>query len=177
VLSTALGLMTIGDLPRVAAGVALRVGFDAPKILGFQVTAAGWPRRDVRDETGAGARFAAYELAAALCPRAMTRDRLELVVCGGVRLGAIHARGLGLDATRAATRPRALADLAVGPRVRLAGPVWLVASAGASVPLVRDRFAYGDAGSPVVVHRPWPLVPTFELGIALRSQLLRRTGR
>jgi len=175
VSSTLVALLAVGDLPRVAGGFGLRVAFDAPQAVGFSLGVQAWPRRDIRDSTGAGARFSGYEIALALCPRIVTRLRFELLACGGARAGIIHVRGLGLASTQGIVTWRTLADAALGVRVRVGGPMWVVAAVGVGVPLVRDRFTYiANDGESVALHRSWPAVPMVEVGLAVRGSLLQR---
>ena len=67
-------------------------------------------------------------------------------------------------------RPLLLATLLPFAAVRLIGPLWVRAEAGAWVPLLRERWGYlGPRGGFEEVFRPAPVVPAATLTLELRA--------
>src|SRR5699024_1986952 len=112
-----------GALPRPAGGLQLRAGL-LTRRLRVELGAIHWltQRVEISGTTAsADLRLTAAQLQA--CPR-LTHKRLEIPLCAGLELGAMHGAGHGLALTSTDRRPwlAALADarLLWAPRPRLA---------------------------------------------------------
>lgn len=154
-----------GALPRPAGGLQLRAGL-LTRRLRVELGAVHWftQRARISDTTAsAELRLTAAQLQA--CPR-LTHRRLEVPLCAGLELGAMHGAGHGLAVTSSDRRPwlAALADarLLWAPRPRLALGVEL----GLAVPLLATRFHVG--GVPGDLHRAAPAAFRGALTIELR---------
>lgn len=91
------------------------------------------------DATGIGADFTWTAGAADVC-FVWRAGRVRLHACARSHFGAIDAHGEGVTPERSATRPWVDLSGVVAFRVRIAGPVFVEATASAGVPLVQDRF-------------------------------------
>jgi len=164
--------LAVGDLPGPAGGVALEWLATAPRVVSFGVQLSAWPYRRIDQ-----ARFSAVDFALPLCADALRRHIWALAICGAPRAGLSIASGVDLPTRHAAVRPRLLIDATLDVRVRLVGVLWLRGHIGFGVPIVRDRFLVGgvapsDANR--VIHRAWPVVPLFGLGLEVRAAIAGR---
>lgn len=154
-----------GALPRPAGGLQLRAGL-LTRRLRVELAAIHWftQRVEISGTTAsADLRLTAAQLQA--CPR-LLHKRLEVPLCAGLELGAMHGAGHGLALTSTDRRPwlAALADarLLWAPRPRLA----LGLELGLAVPLLATRFHVG--GVPGDLHRAAPAAFRGALTIELR---------
>ena len=128
----------MGPLPSVAPGVVGGVALTWRR-LRFQVDAAHWfaraARREDRPDTGGDIRLTTGS--ARICPLAVLRP-IELPLCGGIELGSMHGRGVGLD---------------IPARTRL---LWVALTASAGIIWMPSRWVgvWADAVLVVPVSRP-----------------------
>ncbi|MCW5832425.1 MAG: hypothetical protein KIS78_08305 [Labilithrix sp.] len=160
------GAASIARLPGVApaAGLALRAG--PSRLVAFELSLGAVPSQTL----SVGSRAVDYTLlegGLAICPTAGLGARVEVGGCAGVRLGAIRTRGRRFETDNDVDR--GLADVAAGPRltVKLAGPVFALASVSALLPLVRQETTVRDAGALVVIDRRAPLGGEVGLGAGI----------
>ena len=162
---SAAAVLDVGALPSPAPGLQVRVGLLARRLraeVGV-VHLFERPARIAGVDGGGDLRLTAAQLQA--CPR-FARARLELPVCAGLELGAMHGEGVGLPG---ATTDRVvwLAFIADGrvlwaPVPRFAFGVQL----GLAAPLLAARFRVnGLAGD---LHRAAPVSLRGALAIELR---------
>lgn len=170
------GVMSVRDLPGVAAGTGLRSEVSSPHVWSFGVRASVWPLAQTAAGDGGDARFTAFDGGLFVCPRFFERAVVQLAACLGPRAGVLLAQGRGFDETLSARRPRALIDAELGARFALVGPLRVRLGVGLAIPLVRDRFVVQDAGELARIHRAWPVVPTANLSIELHA-LVHRSKR
>jgi hypothetical protein len=117
---------------------------------------------------GAGGRFSAWTAELAACP-AWSKDRVRLGGCVGLGGGALEGSYVNLLEGESHVRPLVLATILPFAAVRLAGPLWLRAEAGAWIPFLRERWGYIDpSGTFNEVFRPAPAVPAATLTLELR---------
>jgi hypothetical protein len=101
-----------------------------------------------------------------LCPTLAANETAGIGLCLGAEAGMLSATGVGLDYTESPTRPLVQGHADISAWLRLGGHFSLGIQAGAAVPFLRPRFVYtGEAGAPVEVHRPWPVVPQGSLSL------------
>jgi len=153
----------IGLIPNAVFG--LNLGVEIP-VLGASVVVDGTaylPYDDV-DARGRGARLWPWHAGVGFCPR-LVRGTVGLQVCGQVQLGAIHARGLGLDSS--STSQRLLVILGLEPKLglRLADSFGLELSALGGWAPVRPEFTLGLGGSDLDTLRGAPFVLLLRIGI------------
>jgi hypothetical protein len=158
--------MQLGLLPKiVGAGVGLDVALTWSR-LRVEIGGSHWFRRPAR-VAGDPPRGGDLQLSSGslgLCAR-LGRRKIEVPLCAGAELGAIHGRGVGIDAPKAERVLWAAAWLGprvlwvLRPRLVLLGGVDLV------VPLARYRFQIDGIG---VVHRVDPVGGRFRLGLGVR---------
>jgi hypothetical protein len=100
----------------------------------------------VRFPAGGGrSTFSAVEARAAVCPLEHGLRSGTLIACVGLQGGVLFARSAGFQAdSDDQTRPLFGFELYARWHFRIAGPLGLSYSAGAFVPLFRERFGYRD---------------------------------
>lgn len=137
---------TVGDLPRASAAIELGAAV-VWKHARFEVGGLALVGPDVQagEVPSVSGRFRLYAAVIRGCG-VLGRRALELPICGGLEVGALRARGLGLEQARAATALWIAPVVGVRPRWvpvrRLAFGVF----ADAAIHVLRPRFSTGDAG-------------------------------
>ena len=151
-----LASVAAGLLPGFAAGGVLSVGVEPPSFWLTELDVALWQEREnaAGDE---GARFSLVGLGLYLCPIGLGPQASRLAFCAGQELGRLRATGFGFD--RNGDRTLLVYDLALRGRFsqRLAGPLRLLAGAGARFPLSRERFVAGSRMARSVRYSSGPL--------------------
>ncbi len=105
-----------------------------------------------------------------LCPTtAWLRTRVAISACAAVDVGVLRWTGAGFDSPVLGSTE---AFVAVGPtlhgRVVLTGPLAIELGLAAMVPLIRDRFVFGQGGGLTdLAHRPAVVGGTADLGLHL----------
>ncbi len=118
---------------------------------------------------GQGGRFSAWTGDVAACP-AWSSGRARLGGCVGLGSGAIEGSDVNLVDGESHVRPLVLATLLPFAAVRLVGPLWARAEAGAWFPLLRERWGYVDGrGVFEPVFRPAPVVPAATLTLEVHA--------
>jgi hypothetical protein len=104
----------------------------------------------------------------------LRRARFAAGFGGGLELGALTGRGIGLETSQVDAVPRVAAVAHAAARVRIAGPVWLELAPELLVPLFETRFVVDGLGT---AHVPRALGGRVWLGIVVvpRSRSARRT--
>jgi hypothetical protein len=95
-------------------------------------------------EDGSRLSVHAFQASAALCPYESELASGSLLLCAGVQGGLMHVGSEGLLAEDAQTRALFAFDAYVRWHFRLGSGVGISYSAGAFVPMLRDRFGYED---------------------------------
>lgn len=93
---------------------------------------------------GSRSTFSAIEAKAAVCPLEHGLRAGTLIACAGLQGGVLFARSEGFSGDEDQTRPLLGFELYARWHFRVAGPIGLSYSAGAFVPLFRERFGYRD---------------------------------
>jgi hypothetical protein len=118
---------------------------------------------------GVGGNFTASTGELAACP-GWSNGKVRLGGCVGLGGGAIEGGSVNLLEGESSVRPILFATLLPFAAVRLAGPLWARAEAGAWFPLLRERWGYlDDRGAFDEVFRPAPVVPAATLSIEIQS--------
>jgi hypothetical protein len=93
---------------------------------------------------GSQTSFTATEVRAALCPLEHRLRTGSLIACAGLQGGVLFARPEGFLDEQDQTRPLLGIEVYARWHYPIAGPIGLTYSAGAFVPLIRERFGYRD---------------------------------
>ncbi|MBW2524324.1 MAG: hypothetical protein JRI23_09125, partial [Deltaproteobacteria bacterium] len=146
-------------LPGFALGARLSLGAVPPGFAPVHLGVTLWPEVETT-EGDRGGSFSAWHGGLSVCPTLAANSTAGIGLCLGAEAGAMSATGVGLDYTHTPMRLIVHGHADIAAWVRLGGPFSLGLQAGAAVPFVRPRFVYtGETGTPVEVHRPWPVVP------------------
>ncbi len=162
---------SLGLLPSVGAGVALRVTVVPPVLFPFEVGGVLWAEQRV---TSPGGTFGADVWMAfgtvAACPLHGELRGFFWASCAGVEVGAAHVGGFGFEVTRA--EDVVLANVSVGAQLRrnIVGPVFGALGLGLSVPFLRLDLYYQAGGQLREAFTAPPLAGTMDLalGVELR---------
>lgn len=156
-------------LPGVAASFGVRGEMAWSRFVPIALSLRVHPAVSATTASGTGGRFSAWTGELAVCP-AWARPRLRIGGCVGVEGGALSGVHVNLAAGDDHVRPLVLATLMPFLAVRLAGPVWARAGAGAWIPLLRERWGYLDArGTFEEVFRPAPVIPAATLTLEVQA--------
>ena len=155
-------VLSLGLLPNLGAGLALRGRITPPRGLAIELGATIWSANQA-DSGGVGARFTLVEGTAAVCPLSTAASGFELGACLGVRAGAMQIGGFGFDLVEDHERPTFGVSLEGRVRRRIVGPLVLALGPGVLLPIVRDRFFFSTStGKKLEVFRMAPLIGTLE---------------
>lgn len=152
-----------GLIPNLVFG--LNLGVEIP-VLGASIVIDGTaylPDDDV-DARGRGARLWPWHAGVGFCPR-LVRGTIGFQVCGQVQLGAIHARGLGLDSSSMRQRLLVIAGLEPKLGLSLADGFGLQLSALGGWAPVRPEFTLDLGSSDLDTLRGAPFVLLLRIGI------------
>ena len=161
--------VAIGMLPGAAIGIGFASDVTLPPFVQIAAWAHVWPESEALSD-GVGGRLQAWTFGAGLCLGPPGRGVWAAFGCGGASGGAILANGVGLDQSRSHTRPYLQAEITVGLRLHLSGPLFARAELGGAVPLARDSYRYTDADG--IVHEAFhsaAVVPLARLGFEFRA--------
>lgn len=165
----AAGAIGLGVLPGAAPGLAVRLGVLPARLPGLELYGVTWAKRRAEGADGRGASDLSLAYAGlAVCPLRGELGRTRLASCAGGELGAITARGVGLDRSR--EDDRLVGSVVVSGRasVRLAGPLHVDLAVSLGAPLRRDAFFYrNEAGERLDLFRPSPVTATADLGLSV----------
>jgi hypothetical protein len=154
-----------GLLPGFAVGAGLRAGVEPPSFWPLELELAGYFPKN-KDVGGRGAEFVGWQAGVSLCPT-LAEGAARVRLCGGGQTGVLQGAGYGFSVPRQVTST--LANGVVGGEIEV--PVGRLAPrfrVGALFPFARDRFVYGVGNETFELHRPSPVVLSFDLGLALR---------
>ena len=88
--------------------------------------------------------------------------------CLASAMGIVRATGRGVSRPAESTALLALVEGDVGARFRIAGPVWLRATAGVAWGHRPEDWHFDvTAGAPVQAFQPWPVAILATLGVAV----------
>ena len=159
---------SLGLLPSVGAGVALRATVVPPVLFPFEVGGVLWAEQRV---TSPGGTFGADVWMAfgsvAACPLHGELRGFFWASCAGVEVGAAHVGGFGFEVTRA--EDVVLANVSVGAHIRrtIVGPVFGALGLGLSVPFLRLDLYYRAGGQLREAFTAPPLAGTMDLGLGV----------
>lgn len=160
--------VTTGLQPGVGLGLAATAFVRPPRFVPFYVGAGLYPA--TRSTVGRGGEIAAdVKLGTAgLCPLALGEGRASLLVCGGVLVGGLDARGDGFDESYGGLAVLVSGVLQARATVRLVGPLALYGALGGHFALVRAEIAYREGLASKVGYASDALGLFSELGLGLR---------
>jgi hypothetical protein len=156
-------VITYGMLPGTTLGFGLVSDFALPPLWPLALSTHVWPATDARQE-GSGGALGAWTVGAEICPPMLARRDWAFCGCAGGAGGAVSAIGVGLDVSRSNTRPYVQADVRVGLRLRVVGPLFAAVDVEGAVPFTRDRYSYVQADG--TVHDVFQTAPVIALGHA-----------
>jgi hypothetical protein len=156
-------------LPGVVGSFGVRGEVDVAGFVPLALTLRVHAPSSVVDAAGEGGRFSAWTGELAACP-AWARGRVRLGGCVGLGSGAIEGVYVNLIDGESHVRPLFFAALLPFAAVRLTGPLWARAEAGAWFSLLREPWGYLDArGVFNEVFRPALVIPTATLTLELHA--------
>lgn len=161
-------VFSVGLLPSVGAGFAVRATVTPPWLFPVEVGGTLWAPQRVTSTAGDfGAEIWMAYGSVAACPLAGERRGFFLAACLGLEVGAAHVGGFGFEVDRA--RDVALANVALAGHARRAivGPIFGALSLGVAVPFVRLDVVYESGGQRREAFSAPPLAGTMELAIGL----------
>jgi hypothetical protein len=163
------GAFAIGMLPGAAVGFGLTSEVRIGRFWPLDLWTDLWPTTEAL-QSGAGARFSAWTAGLGLCPLELGDASSSFLACAGATGGEIISSGVDLDVAVDHTRAYAQAEVRIGGRLRVAGPLFLAADLGLGVPLARDSYSYTQAdGTVSEVFRTAPVVPLGHLALEVRG--------
>jgi len=155
--------IAVGLLPGASIGLTASASLRPPAWPALVAEAALYPPRTARADAGRADFLLAWG-GLAICPVDASPGPLHLRLCGGLLLGALSVRPVGLDGSASGERFVGSGAVRAAAGVRLSGPVLLRGSLALLVPFPRDRFlAEGDE-----LFRMSVVALAFDLGLAVR---------
>jgi hypothetical protein len=149
-------------LPGASIGGALGVRIDPPTLPAFVLRGTLW-REDEKVDGARGGRFRLITAGVAMCPSVW-----RLLVCGGAELGRMAGEGFGFDRSQRSAAIVAYATVEPQLRVDLTSRLAVTAAIGLWIPLVRPRFVFDQAGTPVLVYQPSVAAGVGQAGLTVR---------
>jgi hypothetical protein len=147
--------LTLGLLPGVAFGVALRGEVTPPGLFPFELGGVFFPEVHAlpAGASGASTQGALVGLSFAtvgVCPLAWRSDGTRLAACAELSVGAARAVGYGFASGSGAGEAEAIADASVTGRVarRIVGPLGLRRAAPARARVLRRRHRQSTGALP-----------------------------
>jgi hypothetical protein len=131
----------------------------------FWLEAQGFLPQRLRDDTGHGGRFQAFQALVSICSTLLHASSADFAACAGAQFGWLRGDGLGLALNR--TQSRFTAEMLLEPAVllRLLPHLSARLSAGVSIALDRPSFYFHAAdGSRHTIYRPELFGATLRLG-------------
>lgn len=141
-------MLSLGLLPSLAVGAAVRATVAPPRLFPWELGAVVWgPQRAANPVGAGGVELGLSYGSLAGCPLAGgAAAGFRYAACLGLEVGAAHAGGFGFAAVRSRDIAFAAAALSAHARRRLVGPLFASAGLGMSIPFVQLRLVYIDAG-------------------------------
>jgi hypothetical protein len=136
----------LGTLPSAALSGVLSAGIDVGRVH-VEASGTAWMSQDATRAGTEGAHLHLLETALLGCWRGVLRPDLEVDPCGGAALAHLTSDGFGETVPESASTWWGSVQGEVLVRWRVAGPLALRASAGASVPFSRPSVVILDAQS------------------------------
>jgi len=160
--------LAFGLLPGTSVGFGLASDVRIGSLWPIDLWAHTWPVSDAI-ANGSGGSLGAWTFGVGLGP-AFAQGPWELFGVVGASAGEVYSNGVGLSTALSHTRAYAQAELRVGARARLVGPLLLRLDAGFGAPLARDRYEYTQAdGSTLLVFETAPVIPLLRFGVEIRA--------
>ncbi|WP_394845986.1 hypothetical protein LZC95_00800 [Pendulispora brunnea] len=164
------GILSVGLLPSVGAGMTAAVLLKPPSFWGIEFSGTYWARGTAdSNQPGASSDVSLAYGGVALCPLHWEKGVFSYRGCAGFELGTMQSRGVGFPEARSDEALVAHAFLPSRFGLRVAGP--LVVSLGLSliVPIVRTELSYrASNGSQQAIFRPAPIAGATDLSFGLR---------
>jgi hypothetical protein len=159
-----------GLLPGVATGFGLGADVKVPPLWPIAVWTHGWPMSQAMDPTSSyGGRLWAWTFGAAACPLEVGAAEWGLYGCAGLTGGSIEAHGENLDFSKSSTQAFLQAELRLGARVRLGGPVFVGLDVGGGIPFTRATYNYTQAdGATRTVFQTAAFIPFSRARVEIR---------
>lgn len=165
------GGASAGLVPGLGLGVAASAGVRPWGGPVFELEAAHWFGRRVEHNDGAAA-VSATHAGLNACALPFARGRWQLGGCAGAQAGVVRVGASGFGGENLApTRPLANVAARAEARFAVSGPLFVRLTAGAALPLVRDRYFFDDrTGRETSLFRLAPLVTAVGLqaGVTFR---------
>lgn len=165
-LSASLGASLVGGvLPRLAPGVALRLGGPLSEVLRWGVGMHLYPQVRTSDSDFA---FGLTSVSLSLCAEVAPHERLRLGACLSPMVGVIHGVVFEPEPTFPGDRPWLGLSTDAAAALRLAGPLWLRLDVGVLWSLLRQVFTVRGRDEPafqqdlVGLHASLSLALNFE---------------
>lgn len=156
----------VGLLPGAAFLAELGGRFGPPRAFALTLTLSVLPL--ARAAGAPGGDFSAFRGAIGVCaPGSVDPIRLTLGGCVAVGTAAVRGRGAGLAQVYEQFEPWIDVEAALELHVPLGAHVAAALRVGVMVPLLRPVFYARVDDAEVVLHDPWPVVPTATLALPL----------
>jgi hypothetical protein len=161
------GAASVARVPGVAPAATFTVRAGPSRLVAFELTLGVVPLQTL-DVDAHAVDYTLVEGGLAYCPTVALGHYVSLGGCAGLRAGAIRSRGRAFAAN--SEIDRGLVDIALGPHlmVDVARPVFLILSATALAPLVRQETTVTSGGTVVVLDRRSVLGGEVGLGAGVR---------
>ena len=155
-----------GILPSWGVAGTAAWGIRWARVWPLWISGTGWLSERANDARG---QFGAAYGTVSVCPLVLEKTRFRGELCPGLAIGAMWAEGRRVERAERAVSPLAMASLGVNARVKLIGPLELVALVRGEVPVMGLTFVYysEDGGSPRI-HDTKPVTVSFFGGVGLR---------
>lgn len=127
-----------------------------------------WAEGQATVPSGQGSRLRLWTAGAGLCPLGRAWHARSLAMCAGIDAGRLQAAGFGFD--NASTHDLAFVDATAEGEAQqtVVGPIFLVLSLRATVPLLGTRVTYRTPAGEGQIHRTWPVTAVGHLGLGYR---------
>jgi hypothetical protein len=159
-----MGLVDLGSLPRLTAGVGATVGWRWSRARLFAEGSYLPERRVIADAPYARqGRVQLGTARAGACVRLWLRD-VELPLCGGAEAGGTRATGFGVRADLGTSDPWFALFAHGGLAIPLMPSLAVVGRIEGAVPLVYSEYVHGNER----LYRAWPVVVRGGLGLEFR---------
>jgi len=161
--------MGFGLLPRAAFGAEIAAYLGPASGWKLSLSFQGWQRQTILDQLGRGASLQRLTVGLGVCPATVSRGAWEGTACLAGGVGRLGVSGVNIAMSSTGDRLTLNAGLGVQVMRRLVGPLAAGLTAGAEVPLIRDRVGYSTTdGTVVSLFRESPIeaIVAFRLSFA-----------
>jgi hypothetical protein len=162
-------MTTLGFQPVVGLGVAPAFVIELPHLFGLLAEGGVAVKSSVEAESGGYTAEAAFMHGAlAICPLIAHHERLSALGCAGWLAGGFISNGEGFEQNHENTA------VITGPwiegrfSVRIVGPVGLMTSVGAVVPVTHVELYYSSPAGEESLYKTWPVAGIADIGVNVR---------